>query len=132
MNGMVLSDVVIEPDGKSLRHVNDVPVVRLRINGMGNYVLIGRVVIENQDDDDQDATAAITKNDNDVAHAIDKARVRIRGGYGRVAVALQAVVTIDKGQTDVIFDIKCNTNKGFATQASLCAFDAGELAHFDL
>ncbi len=111
-----------------LQHSNDtiVTAIRLLLSGApeehpSRWVLLGRVVITNFDDDDQNASAELRHVDGMVV--IDRVDVRIVGRHSQ-SLSLQAPLTL--GEDDII-DIACSTYNGTAQAASLIALSVDQL-----
>ncbi|MEU6587283.1 hypothetical protein [Nocardia sp. NPDC046763] len=111
-----------------LHHFNYEPLCRLAVAPVGggkapagDYLVFGRVVIANFDDDFQDATARITAYDGTVL--IDEATIRVSSGL-RVAVSLQGTIHLD---SETILDLNAGTYEGEAGQASLIAIQVDQL-----
>jgi hypothetical protein len=104
-------------------------VVRLRIRP-GNWVVHGRVVLENADSDEQTATVKTTSmNGTNVIDEVNYALPRRQGVHGGfMVVSLQGVLQIEQQHGEEIIDLRCATYKGVATHAKLLAIEVGFLA----
>jgi hypothetical protein len=110
------------PGNVGLANFNDVTVLRLELT-RGLWVIMGRVVMGNDDGDGQNASARLTTADGSIE--LDRADLRLdKGGEGsEAAVSLQATLSTAKQ----IVDIRCATFKGHARQASLIAFTVDQI-----
>jgi hypothetical protein len=90
---------------------------------LGHFVVFGRVVIQNFDGSNQNASAQLLKSGT----VIDRANVRIAGEdsgdlsqCGAQSISLQGRVTVT-GKSDYGVSIQCSTYNGLATEAMLFA-----------
>lgn len=108
--------------GIGLSHFNDTIVTRLALPGespdgelaAGNWVLTARVVIGNEDDSPQDATAKLV-HDADVV--LDSLFIRMPRIHYETFY-LQAAFTAHEGD---IVTLECNTYQGIAYEGSVIA-----------
>jgi hypothetical protein len=87
--------------------------MRLNVKEPGAYTVFGRVSIQNDDGDAQNATVKLTHDDG--AFLVDRVDVRIPGN-SRHSMSLQGTLRVD---APTIVDIRCSTFRGSANQSSL-------------
>jgi hypothetical protein len=108
-----------------LHHFDHTVAVRLHLGNLdaGKLVVFGRVVMQNDDNDAQNAGVMMTTADEAVT--LDRADFRIAGKGDSQVVSLQAAVSLPlHGQ---IIDIRCGTFNGVAREASLIAIQVDGL-----
>jgi hypothetical protein len=109
------------PGSWDLEHFNNVIVAKL-VLPRGNWVVMGRLIMTNDDNDWQPGSASINQQANVVVDLVTFGNMM---PPVRHMVYLQAVVYI--AEEDVI-TLNCNTYKGQAECASLMAFDVDNVA----
>ena len=112
-----------DTNGQGLGHFNDVVLIRLGLNAPGLYIIIGRVVIRNDDGDGQAASARSSVRDGSVT--VDRADIRLPGSSSQT-IHLQGTARVEAGTTELV-DIRCSTFRGFASQSSLFAIQVDQL-----
>jgi hypothetical protein len=98
-------------------------VLRLGV-GPGTYLVFGRVVVVNNDEDRQDVHARMTSKDG--TGLIDSVSVRLPVALSSQTLGLQGTLIVRPRDTDVI-DIRCETHNGFAGQSSLFTIEVSGL-----
>src|SRR6476469_2247351 len=101
--------------------INDVTVFRLNVKEHESYTVFGRLSIQHDDGDAQNATVKLTHDDG--ALLVDRVDVRIPGN-SRHSMSLQGTLRVD---TPKILDIRCSTFRGSANQSSLFAVQVTDL-----
>ena len=122
----VQTAIVPGDDERGLSNFQDLPLVRLPLDLTGrphNVLVLGKVVIRNDDGDAQNATVRLTFGEDvaagEVKFEIDRADIRIPSGDG-VAVTLMGWVTSGSFDVDRPFvDIRASTFRGVAQKTRL-------------
>jgi hypothetical protein len=112
--------------GATLHNFNDEVIVRVRLPPVkiGVWLLMGRVLIFNTDNDAQWASARLTTDDG--ATKLDEVDpVRIDGWFSQ-AMSLQAVLSERLGDEPIV-DLRCSTYSGIASDGSLFALLVDDL-----
>ena len=109
------------PNRQGLSNNNDQVIIRLGLAEPGEYVIIGRVVISNDNADDQAASARSTLRDG--ADLVDEVSLRIPGASSQT-IHLQGTARV--GSPEIV-DIRCSTFSGTALQSSLFAIHVDQL-----
>jgi hypothetical protein len=104
-----------------LGNFQDTPLVRRVVDLTGrphNVLVLGKVVIRNDDGDAQNAAVRLTANDT--ATEIDRVDIRIPAGQFGVAVSVMGWITAPDIIGDrPIIDIRASTFRGVAQHARL-------------
>jgi hypothetical protein len=112
-----------------LNHFNDTPVIHLQVDQKQSlYLVFGRVVVSNDDDSAQNASARLTTHTGDTQ--LDRVDLRLdAGSEGKAnSISLQGILDLrDPKQFSDVVEMHCATFKGVATEASLFAFSVDGL-----
>jgi hypothetical protein len=108
---VVVQTGLVSGDGDvGLGNFQEQVVARVAINhGQRNVLVLGKVVITNDDGNDQNASVRLTYSDG--AREIDRADVRISSGFGQSIFVDGWVTNVNQGD---IVDLRCSTFAGFA------------------
>lgn len=126
--------IAAKDDSTPLKQFADTVIVRLRVRDAGQFLIIGKVVIWNNDGDFQNASARLTTLDGETE--LDRADVRIGpfaapvnqvSSPGKQEISLQATMSLPANNADTIIDLRCSTFDGGATEAKLFAVLVGSL-----
>lgn len=102
-------------------HFNNVIVAKL-VLPQGNWVVTGRLILQNDDNDWQAGSASIIRQANVVVDLFDIGNML---PAVRHTCYLQTIIHIDEEDT---ITLNCNTYKGWIHCASLMAFDVDKIA----
>ena len=112
--------------GAALHNFNDEVIVRMHLPPVkiGVWLLMGRVLIFNIDNDAQSVSARLTTDDG--ATKLDEVDpIRIDGWISQV-VSLQGVLSQHLGDAPIV-DLRCSTYDGIASNGSLFALLVDDL-----
>lgn len=113
-----------------LREFEEKVILRLNVrDDVGNYLIIGKVILTNQDGDYQDARARLTTLEGKTN--LDRADVRI-GPYnepsvGAQEISLQATMSLPSSYTSPYVELRCSTFAGSAQHAKLYAVQVDDI-----
>lgn len=93
-------------------------VVKLRVPNTGNFVVFGKVNMENLATTPQGLVVYLTTNDG--AMVLDIAQISVSGNSG-ACIMLQGVLSLSRTDENEIVDIRCAAVNGSANWASLIA-----------
>jgi hypothetical protein len=100
-------------------------VVKLRVPNTGNFVIFGKVNLDNLAATPQGLVAYLTTNDG--AMVLDTAQISVSGNSGACMV-LQGVLNLSRTDENEIVDIRCAAVNGSANWASLIAIPVDTLS----
>lgn len=103
----------------NLDNFAEATLVRVQIEEFGNYMILGRLVLQNTDGAAQSGSARITTADG--SNELDRVDLRINGDGEAQSISLQATLTLPSENANDIVDLRCSTFSGAASEALLFA-----------
>jgi hypothetical protein len=120
--GAVRAVVGSSPPGAlfASQHFNDEIVVKMELQGGGNWILMGRVTIYNVDGDSQIATAKLVHN----ANVVIREESNVIGSDEQLGIYVQAGLIAKDIET---ITLECNSYNGRIRNGSIIALKVDEI-----